>query len=79
MTRAFTVTIDEATLTALDDLAARTDSSRDALVQEALGRFVELQTWQIRKIEAGLAAAERGEFATEDEVAATFGKFGVSY
>jgi predicted transcriptional regulator len=78
MTAAFTINIDEPTLTALDNLAVRLERSRDALIREALEDYLEFQAWQVRKIEAGLAAADRGEFATDDEVAAVFAKYGVS-
>ena len=79
MTKAFTISIEEATLTALDDLAARIESSREALVQQALENYLELQDWQLKKIEEGVAAADRGDFATDEEVAAVFSKYGVSY
>ena len=76
---AFTISIDEATLTALDDLAARTASSRDALVHQALESYLELQAWQLKEIEAGVADADAGNFASDEEVAAVFAKHGVAY
>ena len=76
MTKAFTISIDEATLTALDDLAAKADCSRDALVNEALGNFLELRAWQLKKIEAGLEAAERGDFVSDAEIEQIVGKHG---
>lgn len=79
MTASLTITLDEATLSALDDLAVRTESTRDALVHEALGNFLELQAWQMRKIEEGIAAADRGDFASDEEVARVFAKYGVRY
>ena len=79
MTKAVTISIDETTLTALDDLAVRTDLSREALVHQALENYLELQAWQLKKIQGGLAAADRGDFATDEEVTAVFSKYGVSY
>jgi len=35
-----------------------------------------VQAWQIADIKAGLAEADRGEFATEEEVNAVFAKYG---
>ena len=74
-----TVELDDATASALGDLARETAQSPESLVEAALRDYVELRAWQIGKIAAGLAAAERGEFASDDAVRATFGKHGVRY
>jgi predicted transcriptional regulator len=71
----FTVRLDEPTLSALDQLAAKTDRSRNWLVSRAIEDFVALNAWQIGKIEAGLAAADHGEFATDEELARVRMKF----
>jgi predicted transcriptional regulator len=71
----FTVRLDEATLTALDRLAEKTERSRNWLVTRAVEDFVALNAWQIGKIEAGLAAADRGDFASDQEVARVREKF----
>ena len=71
----FTVRLDEPTLHALDQLAEKTDRSRNWLVARAIEDFVALNAWQIGKIEAGLAAACRGEFATDEEIARFRTKF----
>ena len=78
MPTALTVRIDEATVGALDDLAAKTERSRDWLVNRAIEDFVALNAWQITKIEAGMAAADRGEFTTDAEIARVREKFAVS-
>jgi len=36
---------------------------------------VELQEWQIEKIQRGIQQAEAGEFATDEEVATVFEKY----
>jgi predicted transcriptional regulator len=71
----FTVRLDESTLTALDHLAEKTDRSRNWLVSRAVEDFVALNAWQLGKIEAGLAAADRGDFASDDELARVRKKF----
>lgn len=48
----------------------QTDRSRDDLAAAAVNDLVSLGDWQTGKIAAGLAAAERGDFASDDEVAA---------
>ncbi len=63
-----TLQIESSTLGALDELARKSNQPREALIEEALRNFVELRAWQIAKIEAGMAAADRGEFATEEEL-----------
>ncbi len=71
----FTVRLDESTLTALDHLAEKTDRSRNWLVTRAVEDFVALNAWQLGKTEAGLAAAEIGDFASDDELARVRKKF----
>lgn len=70
MTIAFTVRVDEDTIEALDVLAKRTNRSRAWLVRRAVEDYVALNAWQVGQIEAGIAAADRGEFASDEEVAA---------
>ncbi|HTO79813.1 MAG TPA: ribbon-helix-helix protein, CopG family [Methylocystis sp.] len=69
MPATFTVRLDEATLAALDRLVEQTERSRSWLVTKVIEDYVALNSWQIGKIEAGIAAADRGEFAVDDEVA----------
>ena len=65
---ALTVTLDATTLGALDELATRTARSRENLVAEAIEDYVSVNAWQIEKIQAGLAAADAGDFASDSEV-----------
>ncbi|WP_158808486.1 CopG family ribbon-helix-helix protein, partial [Beijerinckia sp. L45] len=69
MTERFTFSLSESTAVALDALAAKTTRPRDWLVTRAAEDFVALSAWQLDKIEAGIAAADSGAFATDDEVA----------
>jgi predicted transcriptional regulator len=71
----FTVRLDDSTLNALDRLAEKTDRSRNWLVTRAVEDFVALNAWQIGKIEAGLAAADRGDFASDEELVRVRKKF----
>lgn len=68
MTAAFTVRLDEETLKSLDDLAAQTDRSRSWLAAKAIEEFVALNAWQMAKIEEGIAAADRGDFASDGDM-----------
>jgi predicted transcriptional regulator len=75
MSAAFTVRLDETTLGALDQLAEKTERSRNWLVAKAVEDYLALNAWQIEKIEAGIAEAERGDFADDRELARVRKKF----
>lgn len=77
MAAAFTVRLDETTLGALDKLAEKTERSRNWLVAKAIEDYLALNAWQLEKIEAGIAAANRGDFASDDELARVRKKFAV--
>jgi predicted transcriptional regulator len=75
VTAAFTLRLDEATLEALDQLAEKTERSRSWLATKAIEDYVALNAWQIGRIEAGIADADRGDFASDDDVARVIGKY----
>jgi len=75
MTAAFTLRLDDETLKALDRLAEKTDRSRTWLAARAIEDYIALNAWQIERIEAGIDAAERGDFADESEVARVLKKY----
>ena len=59
----------------LDRLAGARQRDRSFLINEAIEQFLELSDWQEAQIRAGIAEADRGEFATEEEVEAVFAKW----
>jgi RHH-type rel operon transcriptional repressor/antitoxin RelB len=61
----------------LDALARATGRNRNALVQEALRRFIDVQRWQIAEIEAGIREADAGIFVGDDEMDALWAEFGL--
>ena len=75
MATAFTVRLDETTLAELDQLAKRTERSRSWLVTQAVQDYVALNAWQMEKIEAGIAAADQGDFASDNEMTRLRAKF----
>jgi predicted transcriptional regulator len=75
VTTAITVRLNEETLAALDRLAEGTKRSRSWLVSRAVEEYVSLNEWQIARIEDGIAAADRGDFASEEEMAGIWRKF----
>ena len=68
MAGAFTVRLDDTTIEALDRLAEQTERSRSWLVSRAVEEYVALNAWQIARIEEGIAAADRGDFASDEEM-----------
>ena len=75
MTAAFTIRLDDEMLAKLDALAADTDRSRSWIAAKAIEAYVELNAWQINRIKDGIAQADRGEFATDEEVRTVFDKY----
>lgn len=75
MTAAFTIRLDDEKLAKLDALAADMDRSRSWIAAKAIEDYVALNAWQIEQIKEGIAQADRGEFATDEEVQAVFDKY----
>lgn len=71
----YTVQLPDETLSRLDHLAKKLDRPAAALAAQAIQEFIGLEEWRIREIEAGLAEAEAGEFATPEEFGRVIGKF----
>lgn len=61
--------------TQLDTLTKSTGRTKSALTVEALRGYLEAENWQIADIQAGVEEANRGEFASSDEVKAFFAKY----
>jgi predicted transcriptional regulator len=72
---AFTVRLPDEVAKKLDAIAAKLDRSRSYVAAQAIGDFVTRETWQLADIEAGLREADKGDFATDAEVAATIAKY----
>ena len=62
--------------TELEALTKATGRTKSFLMVEALREYLQVQAWQLQDIKDGLTEANRGEFATEDEVATFFAKYG---
>ncbi len=58
----------------LDTIAAGLDRDRTYVLNEAVDLYLEVYQWQIAEIKAGVAEAEAGDYATEEEVQAVFAK-----
>ena len=59
----------------LDRLAEALKRDRSFLINEAIGQYLDLLDWQEAQIRAGIEEADRGEFASDEEVEAVFAKW----
>lgn len=70
------VRLPEALYNQIEELAKATARTKSFLTIDALTNYVQRESWQIRDIHEGVAEADAGEFATEDQVKAVFAKHG---
>jgi predicted transcriptional regulator len=71
----FTVQVSEETANKLEQIGEKLDRSRSHMAAQAIEDYVARQEWQLAEIEAGLAEADRGEFASDEELAAVVRKY----
>jgi predicted transcriptional regulator len=72
---AFTVRLDDEKTRQLDELASKLDRPRSYLATQAIDDFLAREAWQIAEIETGLAEADRGVFASADDLARVVAKY----
>ncbi|WP_151613296.1 CopG family ribbon-helix-helix protein [Sinorhizobium alkalisoli] len=75
MTAAFTVRVQDEIAEKLDRIAALSDRSRAYLAAQAIEDYVSREEWQLAEIQAGLDEADRGEFASANELASVVAKY----
>ena len=61
----------------LEQLAESMQRSKSFVAAQAIRDFVDLNEWQVQEIEQAIVEANRGEFASDQDVAAVFDKWGV--
>jgi RHH-type transcriptional regulator, rel operon repressor / antitoxin RelB len=64
--------LDPSLKAALDEVGAALDRDRTWIINDALRAYLEAHHWQLKQIDQAIAGADRGEFATEEEVKAAF-------
>lgn len=72
---AFTIRVPDDVADRLNQLAQKLDRSRSYMAAQAIEDFVSREEWQLAEIEAGIAEADRSEFASDDDVARVVGKY----
>ncbi len=75
--KATTIRLDEGMIGRVDHLAGELSRSRSWVIKQAIERFLEYEEWFVHEVKDGLKEVERGEIATDDEVADRFQKWGV--
>lgn len=72
---AFTVVVPEATAQKLSALADKLDRTSSSIAIDAIDEFIARETLNIADIEAGLAEADRGDFASDEDFATLLSKY----
>ncbi len=75
MSSTMTIRLDDGIKKRLDVLAEATHRTKSFLAAEAIQSYVELNEWQIQEILAAIEEADRGEFASDEEVNSVFDKW----
>ncbi|NTF40283.1 CopG family ribbon-helix-helix protein [Agrobacterium rubi] len=72
---AFTIRVPDEVANRLNEIAQKLDRSRSYMAAQAIEDFVSREEWQLAEIEAGIAEADRGEFASDEDVGRVIGKY----
>lgn len=75
-TRTINVRVPASVYDQLEALAKSTARTKSFVTVEALSSYLAAQGWQVQEIQAGMADADSGDFATDAQVAAVFEKYG---
>ncbi|MGV8998278.1 MAG: CopG family ribbon-helix-helix protein [Parvibaculaceae bacterium] len=67
-TEPITVRAAKEIVSGIDAIAAATDRSRNYIVNQALQQYIEANTWQIERIQDGVAAAREGRVEPAEDV-----------
>ena len=73
--KVLTLRLDPKLTSQLDKLADATQCSRSFLITEAVREYLALNEWQIEETKKALAEADRGDFASDQEVQETIRKW----
>jgi RHH-type transcriptional regulator, rel operon repressor / antitoxin RelB len=75
-TRTINVRVPVGVFNQLDELATATARTKSFVTVEALTSYLDAQSWQVKEVQAAIAEADAGEFATDEQVDAVFAKYG---
>lgn len=69
------VRIDERKIDKLNAIAQLHNRSKSFVINEAIDSYLALMDWQVKHIKKGVEQADKGEFASDKEVKAAFGRW----
>ena len=75
MAKSVTFRLDDDKLQFLDRLAQSMDRDRSYLITQAVESYLEVRRWHIEEIKKAVVEADAGNFASPEEVQATFDSF----
>lgn len=75
-TLSITVQLSDELQKSISELSASSGMSIEAIAQDALEKYVDWHSEQMRDLQLGIAAADRGDFVTGNEVKALFARHG---
>lgn len=75
MSSVVSIRTDSDLLSQLTTLAEAIGRTRSFLINQAMREFVEREAWQVAAIQKAVQAADAGDFATSEEVAAIDAKW----
>ena len=62
----------------LEGIAGKSDTTVEALIADAVGGLLQVDDEYLRELDQAIAEADRGEFATDEEAAHFFARFGTT-
>ena len=74
-TAVLTLRVPEEIKDRLEKLARATHRSKSFLAEEALARYLDMETWQIGEIERAIAEADQGDYAKPADIASLLKKY----
>ncbi|MEH2043577.1 CopG family ribbon-helix-helix protein [Nostoc sp.] len=74
-----TFRIDSDKKAALDAIAIHCNCDHSYILNEAVATYLEMYQWQTEEIQKGIAEANTGDFASDEEVKATFARLTNAY
>ena len=74
-TRTINVRVPISLISQLDEIATATARTKSFVTVESLSSYLEAQAWQVKEVQAAIAEADSGDFATDEQVNAVFAKY----
>lgn len=75
MSATITIRVPDDLKISLDELAESTGRSRSFLAFEAISQYLSIESWQVRETKKAIKEADKGLFASDEEVQGVFRKW----